>query len=278
MTAVTAVTAVAAVLALAACGSESGSGPADSADGADGGGPTPTAPPLTGVRWSVDSLTVDGKKSAAPVGAHVEITPKGRAEGNYGCNHFGADVTVKGDTITVGQSVKTEMACEKNIQAFEYALEDALSGKLQAKLIDGTLTLTTDKGAAIALTAEPPAPLVGTTWSVTSLVSGESASSLPAGTEKKAHLTFGRDGTVRGSLGCNTFNSTAKVSGSKITFGSLATTRKLCPGPEMNVERELIKVLDDRTVTYELRDRGLSLTAANGKGIAATATTPAPQK
>ena len=47
-------------------------------------------------------MTVDGKKSAAPAGAHVEITSKGRAEGNYGCNRFGADVTVNGDTITVG--------------------------------------------------------------------------------------------------------------------------------------------------------------------------------
>ncbi|MFI9580949.1 META domain-containing protein [Streptomyces sp. NPDC052236] len=273
-----AVTAVAAVLALAACGSESGSGPADSADGADGGGPTPTALPLTGVHWSVDSLTVDGKKSAAPAGAHVEITPKGRAEGNYGCNHFGADVTVKGDTITVGPGEMTEMGCEENIQSFENALRAAFFGKLKAKLSDGTLTLTTEKGDAIALTAERPAPLVGTEWSVTSLVSGETASSLPAGTENKAHLTFGKDGTVRGSLGCNTFTSTAKVSGSKITFGSLATTRMLCPGPEMNLERELIKVLDDGTVTYELGHRGLTLTAANGKGIGATATTPAPQK
>jgi heat shock protein HslJ len=265
------VTALAAVLALAACGSDN-SGSAGAA-----AGPTRTALPLTGVHWSLDSVTVDGKKSAAPAGAYVEITPKGRAEGDSGCNHFGADATVKGDTVTVGEIVQTDMACEKNIMAFENALGAAFSGKLKAKLSDGTLALTTEKGDAIALTSERPAPLVGTTWSVNSLVSGETASSLPAGAQKKAHLTFAKDGTVRGSLGCNTFTGTAKISGSKITFGSLATTRRQCPGPEMNLERELIKVLDG-TVTYELRHRGLSLTAVDGKGIAATATTPAAQK
>ncbi|MCX4824147.1 META domain-containing protein [Streptomyces sp. NBC_01142] len=256
-----------ALLALAACGTESGSG---SGDGGDGGGSVTTDLPVTGVHWSVDSVTVDGRKSAAPAGANVEITTKGRAQGNYGCNHFGADVDVKGDTITVGPGEMTEMGCAKKIQGFEDALRAAFSGKLKARLTDGKLTLTTEKGDAIALTAERPSPLVGTKWSVNSLLSDETATSLPAGTEKKAHLTFGKDGAVRGNLGCNNFTSTAKVSGSSVTFGRIASTRKLCPGPEMDLEREVLKVLKG-TVTYELQHRGLSLTAANGKGLAAMA-------
>ncbi len=142
-------------------------------------------------------MTVDGKKSAAPAGAHVEITAKGRAQGNYGCNHFGADVKVDGDTVTVGPAEMTEMACAKDIQGFEDALRAAFSGKLKAKLADGKLTLTTEKGDSIALTSERPAPLVGTKWTVNSLVSDGTASSLPAGTEKKAYLTFGKDGSVQ---------------------------------------------------------------------------------
>lgn len=259
-----------ALLALAACGTEPGSG---SGDGG-GGGTVTTDLPLTGVHWSVDSVTVDGKKSAAPSGAHVEITKKGRAQGNYGCNHFGADVTVNGDTITVGRGEMTEMACAKDVQGFEDALRAAFHGKLKAKVADDKLTLTTQKGDSINLTSEPPAPLVGTKWVVDSLLAGGTASSLSAGTE--ANLTFGKDGSVHGSLGCNTFTSTAKVSGAKITFGRLATTRKLCPGPEMNLEREMLKVLDG-TVTYELQHRSLSLTAANGKGLAANAE-PIPQQ
>ncbi|MEV6397088.1 META domain-containing protein [Streptomyces sp. NPDC051907] len=256
-----------AVLALAACGAESGSG---AGSGGDGGGSGTADLPLTGVHWSVDSVSVDGKKSAAPGGAHVELTTKGRAQGNYGCNHFGADVEVDGDTVTVKPAESTEMACEKKIQGFEDALRKAFAGKLKAKLADGRLTLTTEKGDAITLTEERPSPLVGAKWEVNSLLSGETATSLPAGTEKKAHLTFGKDGTVRGSLGCNRFTSTAKISGSTIAFGRIAATRMVCPDPQMDLEREVLKVLAGK-VTYEVNHRGLSLTAENGKGLAATA-------
>ena len=254
-----------ALLALAACGTESGSGA-----GGDGGGSVKTELPLTGVHWTVDSVTVDGKKSAAPAGAHVEITSKGRAEGSYGCNGFGADVTVNGDTITVGDAVMTEMACDKGVMGFEDALRSAFSGKLKAKIADGRLTLTTEKGDSIALTREAPAPLVGTKWSVNSLVTGDTASSLPAGTEKNAHLTFGKDGSVRGNLGCNNFTGTVKISGSTITFGRLATTRMMCAGTAQTLESHLLKVLKG-DVTYKLQHRSLTLTAANGSGLSATA-------
>ncbi|MFF4228634.1 META domain-containing protein [Streptomyces sp. NPDC001820] len=254
-----------ALLALAACGTESGSG-----SGAGGDGSVTTDLPVTGVHWSVDSVTVDGKKSAAPAGAHVEITSKGRAQGNYGCNHFGADVKVDGDTVTVGPGEMTEMACAKDIQGFEDALRAAFSGKLKAKIVDEKLTLTTEKGDSIALTSERPAPLVGTKWAVNSLLSGGTASSPPAGTEKNAFLILGKDGSVRGNLGCNTFTSTAKISGSTITFDRLATTRKVCTGTAMTLENHLLKVLEGK-VTYKLQHRGLTLTAADGKGLAATA-------
>ena len=200
-----------ALLALAACGTESGSG---SGSGGDGGGSVTTDLPLTGVHWTVDSVTVDGKKSAAPNGAHVEITDKGRAQGNYGCNQFGAAVKVEGDTVTVGKGEMTEMGCAEDIQGFEEAMKDAFTGKLKAKLVDKNLTLTTPKGDSITLTSEPAAPLAGTKWTVNSLLTGDVATSLPAGTEKNAWFTLAKDGSVRGSLGCNTFSSTAKVSGS----------------------------------------------------------------
>lgn len=258
-----------ALLALAACGTESGSG---SGSGGDGGGSVTTDLPLTGVHWTVDSVTVDGKKSAAPNGAHVEITDKGRAQGNYGCNQFGAAVKVEGDTVTVGKGEMTEMGCAEDIQGFEEAMKDAFTGKLKAKLVDKNLTLTTPKGDSITLTSEPAAPLAGTKWTVNSLLTGDVATSLPAGTEKNAWFTLAKDGSVRGSLGCNTFSSTAKVSGSTITFDRLASTRKMCAGTAGTVENHLRKVLEGK-VTFNLQHRGITLTGPNGKGVSANATT-----
>ncbi|MFJ8754432.1 META domain-containing protein [Streptomyces sp. NPDC102441] len=264
---------VLALLTLAACGTESGSG-AGSGDSGDGSGTVRTGPSLTGVHWTVSSLTVGGKKTAAPAGAHVEIGPEGRATGNLGCNRFTADVEVEGDKVTVGPGTTTEMGCEEDVQEFEKAMGRALNGELKAAVAsrsDGkTLTLTTAQGDSIVLTSEPPAPLTGTTWKVTGLVSGGAAASLPAGTEKKAHLTFGKDGSVEGNLGCNTFHGKAVVSGSALTFGPIASTRKMCADPEMELERALLGVLEGKTA-YEIEHRSLSIEAKNGKGLAATA-------
>ncbi|MBT2507347.1 META domain-containing protein [Streptomyces sp. ISL-98] len=264
-----------ALFALAACGTESGS---------DAGGDGTVKPDLqvAGVDWTVDSVTVDGKKLAAPKGTTVRIDEDGdngkgngkaRASGNSGCNQFGADVDVTGDTITVGPGQTTEMACAKDIQKFEENLQRTFRGALKAKVTDDKLTLTTTKGDTIALTAEKPdaaAPLVGTKWRVESLLDGDTATSLPKDVAGKANLVFGKDGSVGGNLGCNNVTGQAKVSGSTLTFSKIATTRKMCPPKIMETERALLKILDGE-VKYELRDRTLTLTAEDGNGLDARA-------
>ncbi|MGX1882519.1 META domain-containing protein [Streptomyces sp. NPDC055287] len=257
---------VLALLTLAACGTESGSGA-----GNDG-----TVKPdiqVSGIDWTVDSVTVDGKKMPAPEKATVRIDDKGRAKGNTGCNHFGADVTVKGDTVTVGSGHTTEIGCPKNVAKFEQHLQRTFTGELKAKVSDDRLTLTTADGDSIALSEtkpEPAARLLGTEWRVESLRDGDTATSLPGDAAGKAKLIFGEDGSVGGHLGCNNVSGKAKVSGSTLTFSKIATTRKLCTPPVMDAERALLKVLDGKT-SYEIRERALSLTAADGKGLDAVA-------
>lgn len=264
------VLAVPALLALAACGTQQGS----SGESGDGSGTVRTGPSVAGVHWAVSSLTVAGKKTAAPAGAHIEIDSEGKATGNLGCNRFTADVRIEGDKVTVGPGTSTEMGCEKDVQQFEKAMGRTFSGELEAAVAGRsdakTLTLTTAGGDSIALTSEPPAPLTGTVWKVTGLLSGSVAASLPSGTQNKAHLTFGEDGAVQGSLGCNSFHGKAAVSGSTLTFGPLTSTRKMCPGPEMELERALLGVLEGRT-TYEIDHRSLSIGAKSGKGLIASA-------
>jgi len=270
------VLAVLATLTLAACGTEpgSGAGSGESADSGDGSGTVRAGQPVTGVHWTVSSLTVGGRKTTAPAGAHVEIGPEGKATGSLGCNRFTADAAVEGDKVTVGPGTTTGMGCEKEVQEFEKALGRAFSGELKAAVAQRsdrkTLTLTTARGDTIALVSEPPAPLTGTAWKVTGLVSGSVTASLPAGTENKAHLTFGKDGSVEGSLGCNSFRGRATVSGSTLTFGPLTSTRKMCPGPEMELERALNGVLEG-TTTFGIDHRSLSIEAKNGKGLEASA-------
>ncbi|WNF28434.1 META domain-containing protein [Streptomyces sp. C11-1] len=263
---------VLALLTLAACGTEPGSGSGSGAGSGDRGDTVRSDVPVTGVRWNVDSVTVGGKKTEAPDGARLEIDPKGRATANFGCNHISAEARVEGDRITVGGPVSTQMACEEDIEAFEKAATRALTGELTAKLAGKKLTLTTGGGDTVALSEQPAADLVGTRWAVNTLLSGESATSVPADLpqERTPHLTFRENGTVEGNSGCNAFHAKATVKGDTITFGPVAGTRRMCPKAEMETERAVLAALDGK-VTYTIKGQTLTLTAADDKGIAATA-------
>lgn len=261
---------VLALLTLAACGTEPGSG--SGGGGGDGGDTVQSDVPVTGVAWNVESMTVDGKKTGAPEGSRLEIDPKGRVKADFGCNRIGGEARVEGDRITVSRTVSTMMACGKGVDRFEKAAVAALDGELTAKLTGEKLTLTTEGGDTIALSEEKPAELVGTRWAVKTLLSGETATSVPADLPKERvpHLTFGEDGTVHGNSGCNSFHGKATVKGSAITFGPPAGTRKMCPEAEMATERAVLAALDG-PATYTIKGSTLTITADDGKGLGATA-------
>lgn len=258
----------ASLLVLTACGSEK----AGSAPGSGAGTVAPDVP-VTGVHWTVERVTVDGKATQAPPGAHVEIGKDGQAKGSSGCNRFGAEVAVRGDTLTVSSATTTEMACEDDVQAFETTLHKAFTGTLKAKLDGDRLTLTApDGGTVLDLTSQPPAPLRGATWTVDSLLSGETAASLPKGSEGKANFVVDKDGRVRGNLGCNRFTATAKVTPTTLTVTSpVATTRMICSSPQMQLETKLYELLAE-PLTYKIDHRTLTLTDPKGEGFAATTT------
>ncbi|MEO3972605.1 META domain-containing protein [Streptomyces sp. CAU 1734] len=266
------------LLALAACGSETTSGATSGTDGGNAGDTAVTDLPVTGVEWTVASVTVGGKKRAAPPAAHLQLTGKGRVQGSFGCNRFGAPAEVAGDIITVGASEMTEIGCAKGTQDFENTLRDAFTGKLKAELEKKNLTLTNPAGDTIALVAAEPAPLIGTVWAVDATLTGDVSKPTPANTEGRARLTFGKNGTASGSLGCNRFSAKAKISGSAITLTDMAMTRMMCDtggsGEVMELEKRLAEVLA-KPVTYRLVNRGLTITGEDHRGFHATAAAPA---
>jgi heat shock protein HslJ len=252
--------ALAAAGMLTACGTETGSGSASVGSG----------PSITGVHWNVQSVTVDGKKQQAPSGAYVKIGDKGRAEGNYGCNGFSADVSVDGDTVDIDSAISTKRGCEQ--QDFENAFKGAIGdGELKAAVDGDELTLTTDKGDRVALTSDPDAALTGTKWTVNAIGDGKAAAApLPKEAAGKAHLTFGKDGTVHGNLGCNNVSAKADVRDGTITLGTPRTTRMMCEGPTGETEKKLLKLFDGK-VDYRLGHSGLTLTADDGTVVSANA-------
>ncbi|GGU75379.1 lipoprotein [Streptomyces litmocidini] len=254
------------LLLLTACGAEGGTG-----SGAGAGEPDL---PVAGTHWTVGAVTLDGRRSVAPDGTRVDFGKDGRAHGNSGCNTFDAGVVVRGDTLTVSPGGVTGIGCPADRQRFEKELLKAFSGPLKGTMKgDGLRLASADGRNGVELTAEDGVPLRGTPWKVDGLVSGDTASSLPAGSGAKARLVLGADGKLTGNLGCNDFSATARVDEEARTLtveGPAATTRMMCTSPQMKLETRLYELLDG-PLSYRLNHRTLTLTDASGEGLTATA-------
>lgn len=66
-------------------------------------------------------------------------------------------------------------------------------------------------------------------------------------------IAIGAGGDVTGSGGCNLLNGTAQINGISLAFGTIATTRKLCPPAVMDQEGKFLRALD---LTREFRIDG----------------------
>ncbi|MEU6885095.1 META domain-containing protein [Streptomyces viridosporus] len=237
---------------VAACGGEQ-------AGAGRGSGSAEAAPPLTGVRWNVDSVTADGTTHRAPPGVHMSVDDRGRAEGSYGCNRFRGDVAFEGDRIRL-RADTTLKACAAPRMDFERTLSRTLTGgALTTRVDDDRLTLTADDGTTVRLSRAGDEPLHGTRWTV----------DLPEA-DGRAHLTFDEKGTVSGSLGCNDVNADATVRDGHITLGAPAMTRMMCEDSLMDAERTLLRLFDG-TVAYRIDPGNLTLTSENGTRVTAFA-------
>ncbi|MFM9587785.1 META domain-containing protein [Streptomyces scabiei] len=253
---------------LAACGSESAGDPGSGAVDA-----STKKSSVTGVRWKVDSLTVDGKTEQAPDGAYLKIADNGDVEGNYGCNTFGSTAAFKKDGIDFAAARSTEMACDDVRMKFEKSFARVLdTEKFTAGATDdGALTLTTGDGDTVALTEEKLTPLYGTRWRIDSLMSHQVSTSLPEEARDKAWFTLDKKaGTLRGSVGCNDISAKATVSEDSITLGSPRTTRKMCSDSLMAAERSFLEIFKG-TVKYRIDHFAITLTSKNDTGIGAVA-------
>ncbi|MET9411618.1 META domain-containing protein [Streptomyces sp. NPDC002935] len=226
--------------------------------------------PVTGVHWTVDSLTVDGKTAQAPSGAYLRIGEDGRVSGNLGCNGFGSKATLDGDRVEFGEIQTTDMGCEKGPMSFERSLSRTVAGgsAFTTKADGDKLTLTADNGDRISLTKEQDAPLRGTKWTVTALGDTNVSQPLPKGAN--AYFVLGEDGTFDGRLGCNHASAQATVSDGHITLGRVRTTRMMCQGSLMRTEKTLLELFDSKPA-YTLDHRGITLTSTNGTIVSAVA-------
>ncbi|WP_448626902.1 META domain-containing protein [Geodermatophilus sp. URMC 64] len=214
--------------------------------------------------WQFVAGSSGGAALPQPTGASATLVFEDtRLRGISFCNHYAGGYTLDGDALTIDGLGGTEMGCDPHVMAAETAFLTALGAADRAAREGDELVLT---GADLALrfTRQAPVPdreLVGTSWTLDTLVEGEVASSVLG----EATLRLAEDGTATGSTGCRGVLGTWQIAGAVLT---LDVTRDDigCPGDVGRQDEHVLAVLDNGPRVAIDGDR-LTLTAADGNGL-----------
>lgn len=215
--------------------------------------------------WQLSAATVDGAPltlvPAAPVTLARSETGVG---GRSACNSYFGSINGHGDVIAISQLGMTEMACpDPGVMELETAYLAALARVTAATRSGERLTLA-GPGIELVFAPEPTLPdaaLAGTTWVLETLVSGDVASSVVAGSV--ATLTI-VDGQAGGSTGCNRLGGAVEVTGGRL--GPVpAMTEMACEGLA-DQEAHVLAVLSGKP-TVAIEGDLLTLTLDDGSGL-----------
>jgi heat shock protein HslJ len=235
-----------------ACGSSGGS---------DTGGTSGTEK-LAGTAWDLTAMT-------PPVAGLSDVTVSarfegGRISGHSGCNTYRASYTQSGDSLTVGKDIaSTKIACPSALSAVERAYLARLPRVRSFSRSGSTLTLEDADGKALLTytTAPSGAEAIAGDWNVTSFFTGTAISS-PTGSQPLT-AKFAAD-TASGNSGCNSFNGPAKVDGTSIAIGPLASTLMACADPAVDQQAQQYTAALELAKTFEVVGDRLSLYRADG--------------
>lgn len=247
---------LAALLVIAACG-----GPAASPAPSGGNGMVDA----TGDWRLVEG--VDGGVAIPLVeGADITLMVEGsQVSGRAACNQYGGEIIVDGGQVRFGPMSMTEMACDEPVMASEAAYLAAL-GKVGAAAIDGDrLTLSGPDVELIFERLQPPpaAALVGTTWVLDSLITGDAVSSVMG---DPATLQLGADGLVSGSTGCRTVTGRYEVRDGLLVLTELGIPDLPCDPMVAGQDDQVVTVLGSGPVVT-IDGQRLTLMGRSGQGL-----------
>jgi heat shock protein HslJ len=231
-----------------------------------------TGDPLSGHTFLSTSVTDDGVAHPLVEGTRIRLSfTDGKIGAAAGCNIYGGDYRLADGRILITGGSMTEMGCDDARSAQDDWLFTFLGTGPTYTLAGNDLTLTSN-GTVITLldteVADPDRPLVGTTWTVTGLISGDTVSSIPDNVV--ATFLFKADGTVDIHSGCNSGGGGYTADDTTIRFSQLVTTDMACPGAAGQVETAVVAVISADVIDYLIDAGGMTLTAGdNGLQLSA---------
>lgn len=221
----------------------------------------PPAASLAGTAWKL--ATLPGFALRGDVSSTATFGADGALSGSDGCNRYRGRWTASGSSLSLTPGAATQMACPEPVMRQAAAFTIALAATRSYAVDAGQLVLSGAGGERVAtLVSLPVATLQGTPWSAIMVNNGKQAvTSLVQGSEISAR--FAADGTLTGNAGCNDYTTTYEATGDTIRIAPARTTRKMCPDPVMQQERNYLAALTTAT-TYRLGEDTLELRSATG--------------
>jgi heat shock protein HslJ len=249
-------TAVAVLLLAAGCGDQDAN--------------TGSASDLPGRTFLSESVTEDGQARELAEGTRISLdfTTDGQISANAGCNHLFGELTVTADRLEVGPMGGTEMGCDPARHDQDEWLIEFLQASPTWALDGDQLTLAVG-GAEIVLldreVADPDRPLEGTRWLVDTIISGEAASSMWAGTEDSAWLVIEGE-RFTASSGCREFDGNVAVEDGMLHFSETVQTDPACPAELGDVD-ETMQTMFSGSAAYSIQANRLTLTHPDDVGL-----------
>lgn len=228
---------------------------------------TGAPPQLTDRAFLSVAVTDGGAARALVAGTRIRLDFRGNDLGaSAGCNSIGGTWSIQGGKLVFDGGGMTEMGCDPARHAQDDWLVELLGSRPTIQLNGNELTL--ESGAVVVRlvdreVVEPDLALVGPSWTVESIITGDAVSSAPGGAV--ATLVFKADGTVDINAGCNRGGARWTAVGGGLEISGMVLTKMACEGAGAQLEADVLAVLGAGTVGATIDASVLTLQAgANG--------------
>lgn len=202
-------------------------------------------PDLTKSDWQL--VSINDKPVESDSMAIFAFGEAGNVIGSTGCNLFAGTYAIgTNNVLNFKPNVTTSFDCPEPYFAQEQAMLLVMSSSSNYVLEGDELRISNPDGErrGVFIRMEP-LQLEDTNWILNAYNDGEGAFiNLVSGTEITA--SFGADGELRGSSGCNDYSTTYQADGRNISFGPVVSTLMECAEPEgaMEQEAKYLRVLE----------------------------------
>jgi heat shock protein HslJ len=214
---------------------------------------------LEGTTWLMKSYDNGTSMVNVPQGVYPDaVFADGKVSGILVCNSYTGGYTQSGSSLTISGLATTMMACPDTTAGVEEQMAAAMQKAATYTASAASLKIYDSSGKNVLVyQAAPKDTLSGTSWTATGVNNGKGAvESVAAGTTITA--TFGADGQLSGSAGCNQYTATFTSADGTIVIGPIAGTRMACDPAVSDQETAYLAALD-AAATYKVQGSTLEL-------------------